>query len=126
MGSKSLLGLPKLIFGEDAYFVGPANEIHTFCILKSSKIGQNELKMHEMHNLGKTKASEVNFLSIFHDFGGPQGRPKISKNEKKCLPKIDRKKAGKKGGDHPRPGRGSAAIARPEGMQDSCSGRFLP
>ena len=34
MGSNSAPGLPKRIFGENAYFVGPANEIHTFCILK--------------------------------------------------------------------------------------------
>ena len=67
--------------------------------------------------------------SIFGDFWwflGSPGRPKNAQKLKKCLPKIDRKKRGKKGGDPPRPGRGSAAIARPEGMQDSCSGRFLP
>ena len=34
MGSKSVPGLPKLIFGENTYFVGAAYEIHTFCILK--------------------------------------------------------------------------------------------
>ena len=67
--------------------------------------------------------------SIFGDFWWFLGSPGEAKNAqkwKKCLPKIDRKKGGKKGGEVTRPWSGSAAIARPEGMQDSCSGRFLP
>ena len=67
--------------------------------------------------------------SIFCDFWwflGSPGRPQNEQKLKKRLPKIDRKKGGKKGGDADSPWWGSAAIARPEGMQDSCSGRFLP
>ena len=66
--------------------------------------------------------------SIFGDFWwflGSPGRPKNAQKLKKCLPKIDWKKGGKKGGDPDSPWWGSAAIARPVGMQDSCSGRFL-
>ena len=40
---------------------------------------------------------------------------------KKCVPEIDRKKGGKKGGELTRLGSSAAAFARPEGMQDSCS-----
>ena len=54
------------------------------------------------------------------------GAGKNMQKLKKCLPKIDRKKGRKKGGDPPRPGSSAAAFARPVGMQDSCSGRFLP
>ena len=75
---------------------------------------------------GKKETFWGRFLLIFDDFGGPQGRPKMSKNEKNAFRKSVEKKESKKGGDDTSPGRGSAAIARPEGMQDSCSGRFLP
>ena len=67
--------------------------------------------------------------SIFGDFWWFWGSPGEGKNEqksKKCLPKIDRKKGGKKGGDLIRCWSSAAAFARPVGMQDSCSGRFLP
>ena len=67
--------------------------------------------------------------SIFGDFWwflGSPGRPKNEQKWKKCLPKIDRKKGGKKGGDNTSRGSSAAAFARPVGMQDSCSGRFLP
>ena len=50
----------------------------------------------------------------------------MHKNGKKYLPRIDRKKGGKKGGDGTSRGSSAAAFARPVGMQDSCSGRFLP
>ena len=62
------------------------------------------------------------FLMIF----GSPGKPKNTQKWKKCLPKFDRKKEGKKGGDDTSPWSSAAAFARPEGMQDSCSGRFLP
>ena len=67
--------------------------------------------------------------SIFGDFWWFWGSPGEGKNDqksKKCLPKIDRKKGGKKGGDLIRCWSSAAAFARPVGMQDSCSGRFLP
>ena len=96
-----------------------------FASSKSSKISQKQLKKHERHKLGKKKASEADFWRFLMIFGVPRGSQKCTKIEK-CLPKIDRKKGGKKGGDADSPGRGSAAIARPVGMQDSCSGRFLP
>ena len=66
---------------------------------------------------------------IFSDFWWFLGSPGDAKNQqkwKKCLSKIDRKKGSKKGGEPDRPWSSAAAFLRPEGMQDSCSGRFLP
>ena len=67
--------------------------------------------------------------SIFGDFWWFLGSPGEAKNKQKwknCLPRIDRKKGGKKGGDPTRCWSSAAAFARLVGMQDSCSGRFLP
>ena len=65
------------------------------------------------------------FLAIFDDFWGPQGGPKMSKNGKNAFQESIGKKKAKKEATQPVRGR-VRRRSRPEGMQDSCSGRFLP
>ena len=91
---------------------------------KSSKILKNQPKMQATHELGKRKASKIDF-GRFLMFWGVPGRAENHQKSKKGLPKIDRKKGRKKGGEATRFRCGSAEGAA-QGIQDSCSGRLLP
>ena len=108
---KSILGLSKLIFGEDAYFIAPANKKLLFNPPKSPKMNQIHLKMQEKHKLGKM-ASRHRLLAIFYNSWDSQGNPKKSKNEKNAFQKSIEKKEAKKEaipnvrGRVPRPSRG--------------------
>ena len=99
MRSKSIPDLPKLIFGQIAYFVAPANEKHTFCIPQIIKNLQKPSKNASNACTRKKEGLQGRLFAIFGDFGGPQGGPKITKNRKNAFQKIDRKKGRKKEGD---------------------------
>ena len=57
---------------------------------KSFKIRQKQLKKHEMHKLGKRKASEVDFWRFLMILGVPRGGQKCTKMEK--MPSKNRSK----------------------------------
>ena len=126
MSSTSILRLPKLILGKNAYFVARAMKKPTFCIPRTIKNHQTSAKNASNASARKKEGLQGRLFVILDDFGTPQGGSKITKNQKKAFQKSIAKKGGKKGGDPPRPGSSAAAFTRPVGMQDSCSGRFLP
>ena len=80
MKPKSIPDLPKLIFGEIAYFVAPANEKHTFCMPQIGKNHQKSTKNASNAGVRKKEGLQGRLLLIFGDFGGPQGGSKIIKN----------------------------------------------
>ena len=96
MRPKSVPELPKLIFGQIAYFVAPANEKHTFCIPQITKNHQKSDKNASNAGARKKEGLQGRLLLIFGDFGGPQGGPKITKNRKKAFQKSIEKKDEKK------------------------------
>ena len=96
MISKSVPELPKLIFGQIAYFVAPANEKHTFCIPQITKNHQKSGKSACNAWARKKEGLQGRLLLIFGDFGGPQGGPKIIKNRKKAFQKSVEKRDKKK------------------------------
>ena len=61
-----------------------------FASSKSSKISQKQLKKHEMHKLGKRKASEVDFWRFLMILGVPRGGQKSAKIKK--MPSENRSK----------------------------------
>ena len=61
MSSKSILGLQKLIFGEDAYFIAPAMKKPTFARPKSTNMSKNQLEVQEKHELGKRGPPDTDF-----------------------------------------------------------------
>ena len=61
MSLKSILGLPKLIVGEDAYFTALAMKKPTFDPLKPPKMSQNQLKVQAKHKVGKRRPADTDF-----------------------------------------------------------------
>ena len=96
MRSKSIPDLPKLIFGQIAYFVAPVNEKHTFCIPQITKNHQKSGKNASNARARKKEGLQGRLLLIFDDFGGPPGAPKIIKNRKSAFQKSIEKKDEKK------------------------------
>ena len=96
MRPKSIPELPKLIFGQIAYFVAPANEKHTFCIPQITKNHKKSGKNASNAGVRKKEGLQGRLLLIFGDFWGPQGGPKITKNRKKAFQKSIEKKDEKK------------------------------
>ena len=96
MRSKSIPDLPKLIFGQIAYFVAPANEKHTFCTPQTIKNHQKSGKNASNAGARKKEGLQGRLLLIFGDFGGPQGGPNITKNRKNAFQKSIEKKEAKK------------------------------
>ena len=112
MRSKSLPELPKLIFGQIAYFVALANKKHTFCLSQTIKNHQNSVKNASKASARKKEGLQGRLLMIFDDFGDPQGASKITKNRKKAFQKSIEKKEGKKEAMTP---------VRGEGRRSRCS-----
>ena len=104
MRLKSIPELPKLIFGQIAYFVAPANEKHTFCIPQITNNHQKSSKNASNAGVRKKEGLQGRLLLIFGDFGGPQGDPKITKSRKSAFQKSIEKNGQKKGGDLPSTG----------------------
>ena len=96
MRSKSVPELPKLIFGQIAYFVAHANEKHTFCIPQITKNHKKPNKNASNAGVRKKEGLQGRLLLIFGDFGGPQGGPKIIKNRKSAFQNSIEKKDEKK------------------------------
>ena len=67
-----------------------------FASSKSSKISQKQLKKHEMHKLGKRKASEVDFWRFLMIVGVPREAPKCTQMEKMPSKHRSNKKEAKK------------------------------
>ena len=93
---KSVPELPKLMFGQIAYFVAPANEKHTFCIPQITKNHQTSAKNASNAGVRKKEGLQGRLLLIFGDFGGPQGGLKITNNRKSPFQKSIEKKVEKK------------------------------
>ena len=108
MRSKSLPELPKLIFGQIAYFVALAlpMKTHTFCIPQIIKNHKKSAKNASNASARKKEGLQGRLLAIFGDFGGAQGGPKITKNRKKAFQKSIETKEGKKEARQPVAGEG--------------------
>ena len=106
MKPKSVPELPKLIFGQIAYFVAPANEKHTFCLPQTIKNHKKSGKNASNASARKKEGLQGRLLLVFGDFGGPQGGPKIIKNRKSAFRKSIEKKEGKKEATQPVDGEG--------------------
>ena len=96
MRSKSVPELPKLIFGQIAYFVALANEKHTFCFLQTIKNHKKSAKNASNASAPEKEGLQGRLLAILGDFWSPQGGPKITKNRKKPFQKSIEKKDEKK------------------------------
>ena len=96
MTPKSVPELPKLIFGQIAYFVARANENPTVCTLKPSKIIKTKAKMPATHGPRKRKSSKVDFWRLLMMFGVPSEGRKSSKIEKRRSKTRSKKKKEKK------------------------------
>ena len=114
MGLKSVPDLPRLIFGPIAYFVAPANEKHTFCTPQTIKNHQKSAKNASNASAPKKEGLQGRLLEIFDHFVGPQGGPKIIKNQKSAFQKSIDKKDGKKRGNTNSPWSSAAAFAQPK------------
>ena len=81
MSLKSIQELPKLIFGENAYFIALAMKNLLFDPPKAGKMSQHWLKVQEKHELGKRRAPDTDFWRFLVIFGIP-GESKKNKNKK--------------------------------------------
>ena len=72
-----------------------------FASSKSFKISQKQLKKHEMHKLGKRKASEVDFWRFLMIFGVPREAQKWAKMEKMPSKNRSKKRRQKRRRPHP-------------------------
>ena len=125
MRSNSILELPKLIFGQIAYFVAPDNENQSFTLPKIIKNYQKSCQKSINTRAQKTEGFRSRLSTISNDFGRPQGGPKITKSQKNAFQKTMKKK-GKKRRYLTSGGSMRAAHCQPRNQRSRLLPRLLP